>query len=91
MKFINGEHGSNAIKQCIDLLERFMSDSGFVDINKVILALKVIEPLVLNRENVDLAIEQELLTKLSKLISSSQLLNTYKKEKIYLNPDERER
>ena len=73
------------------MLERQMSDGGFVDINKVILALTIIEPLVLNRENVDLAIEQELITKLSKLISNSQLLNTYKKEKIYLDPDERER
>ena len=51
----------------------------------------MIEPLVLNRENVDKAIELELITKLSKLISNSQLLNSVKKEKIFIDNDERDK
>ena len=54
------------------------------EIDKIILTLVVIEPLVLNRENVKRAIKLRLVENLSNLLSNRQELYSYKKEKIYL-------
>ena len=47
-----------------------MRDGKFLDIDKTLLALSVIEPLVLNRENMQMASNFQLVVKLSNLIEN---------------------
>ena len=49
-RFINGGHGSNTMKSCVTVLQQGMYEN---EADKIILALSVIEPLVLNKENVE--------------------------------------
>ena len=62
---INGTHGSNAILSCIDSVEKAMVEN---DTDKMILALHLIEPLVLNRENAERSNDFDFVRKLGLIL-----------------------
>jgi len=68
-RFINGYHGSNAILTCIDALEKALIEN---DTDRLITALQVIEPLVLNRENAEKCINFDFAKKLGLVLVNNK-------------------
>jgi len=68
-RFINGVHGSNAILTCIDILDKSLNEN---DTDKLLLALQVIEPLTLNRENATKCINFDLVKKMSAILVNNK-------------------